>query len=124
MTLEPGAAVLGGDDVAETRGNDGSVSAGDAVMLDANGDMTAADTEAGDLSGVMTETGQHGLSGTFVVAAGDAVAAGNRVGAGNGTGTSTGTVIADSAGQGVALSDTGGTWQGYDVPAGYAVVHF
>lgn len=121
MPIEAGEAVLG-DDVQESRDDDGSVSAGDAVAIDSNGDLTQVDTDANELAGVYTEAGNLGLGGVYVAAAASGVTAGNRVGAGNATGSSTGQFVATSGGEGVALSDTGGSWLGYDVPAGYAVI--
>lgn len=132
MPLKAGRAALDGRGVQETRAAaGGTITAGTAVMLDAAGEMVAADTEAGDLYGVAVHDDTNdgngnsaGIAGPFVVAADGAVTAGDRVNAGNTTGGSTGQVIADAAGPAKALSDTGGTWQGYTVPAGHAVVWF
>lgn len=122
MPIEAGEAVLSGD-VIESRGDDGTPAAGDAVAIDATGAMTPANTEANELAGVLAEGGGLGLTGAYVAAADGAVVAGNRVGAGNATGGSTGQFIATADGPGLALSDTGGSWLGYDVPVGYAVVY-
>lgn len=130
MPLKPGAPVLAGD-VSETRDAAGdSIDAGAAVMIDANGDMTPADTEAGDLAGLSRHADDNGgrgntlgLSGAYVAKAAAGVADGDRVNAGNTTDGTVGEFDSDAAGPAVALSDTGGTWQGKDVPTGHAVVH-
>lgn len=120
MPIEAGENVLGGEDLVEQRGDDGTVSAGDAVMIDANGDMASADTESGDLAGVMTETNNLGLEGVYVAAA-SGVAEGDKVQAGNATGGTTGQFIT-GGNDGLALSAVGGSWMGMNVPSGYAVI--
>lgn len=132
MPLKPGQSVLDGGDVSETRAPaGGTIVAGTPVMLDGNGEMAGVDTESGDLYGVALHDDENdgrgnacGLEGPYVVAAASGVAAGNHVNGGNATGGSTGQVIAESGGPAKALSDTGGTWQGYTVPDGHAVVYF
>lgn len=134
MPIKPGKPVLPGD-VSETRSAADGVEAGDAVMINADGDMAAADTEAGELAGVARHDGDNEgrgnalhIEGAIVAAVADGVSEGERLGAGNATGGTTGVLAASGGGPALALSDEGGTWHGnedlntYDVPAGYAVV--
>lgn len=121
MPLEAGEAVYS-DELEESR-DDSNVSAGDVAAIAADGSLAAADTESNDVAGVVTEAGNLGLGGVFVAAA-SGVSDGEHVGAGNATGGTTGQFITSSGGPGLALSDVGGTWRGYDVPAGYAVVQY
>lgn len=133
MALQPGDPTLSGD-VSETRPAADGVEAGDAVMINAEGQMAAADTEAGDLAGISRYTGTNegrgnalGLAGAYVAAVAAGVSDGERLDAGNATGGTTGVLAASAGGPALALSDEGGTWYSeegtFDVPAGYAVVH-
>lgn len=133
MPLKPGNPAFGSE-ISETRPAATGVSAGDVVMIDTNGEMAPADTEAGDHAGVARYSADDddrgnalALQGAFIAAAEGTVTEGDRVDAGNATDGTTGQYITDAAGPALALSDTGGTWHGadgadqYDVPAGYIV---
>lgn len=121
MALEAGETVYSGD-VQEHR-DDSNVSAGAAVTIDGNGDLADVDTDANELIGACTESGNLLLEGT-VVAAASGVSEGDRVDGGNATNSTTGQFETSSGGPGVALSGVGGTWNGSSVPSGHAVIHF
>lgn len=144
MPLNPGDPALGGG-LTESRPDDGTVSAGDAVAF-ANGEMSpAADGE--DFAGIARHDADNGGRGNVALLSGVTIAnvhTDDPDGAvvegallslsptagelyrdyetdvdGNVTGYNPGPVL--------ALSDEGGTWHGegrtYDAPDGYAVVY-
>lgn len=119
--LSPGATVYG-NETADTRDRGEDVDNGAAVALD-GGDMADVDTDSNELAGVAGKGDRLVLSGAVVAAAATGVSDGDRVGGGNATDGTVGEFDVESGGPGVALSDVGGTWQGKDVPDGYAVIH-
>jgi hypothetical protein len=120
MGLAAGEAVMAGD-IQETVAHGTGVEAGDAVAI-SGGEAVAANTEANDLAGVASESGDTVvIHGVAVAAVASGVAQGAALTAGNATGTSDGQLIAGD-GRGLALSGEGGTWHGMAVPDGYAVV--
>lgn len=117
--LQPGDAVHGDEKRLTTDAS--NADEGDPVALSSGG-VAAADTDANDLAGIVSGGGVV-VEGTGVVAAVDAgITEGQALNAGNTTAGNAGVLIADSAGNALALSDEGGTYRGYSVPAGYAVI--
>lgn len=132
MALSPGDVVLCGDTISYVS-RTSAVDPGDAVAL-SSGEIDAA-TDADTLTGVATADGlalsgvvvanvdtddadgaaTEGVSLSLSPDAGEFYRSYNTDVDGNVTGYNSGPVT--------ALSSEGGTWQGHDVPAGYAVVH-
>lgn len=126
MPVEAGEPVLHGD-ISDTHDATSAVSAGDAVGIDGSGNLAPADANASvDLAGVAEEAALSlGLTGAYVANVATDLTAG-RVGAPDDSvaGENAGELVANSTGPAVALCDEGGTWRGYDIPDGYAVVWF
>lgn len=131
MPIEPGEAVLSGDE-AESRGQAAGVAAGDAVTIAGGEQAAAVDTD--EFAGVAGENGRLLVSGAVVANANTtdadaAVVAGTTLSLTPEAGALGRAYTLDAnsnpvyePGPVLALSDEGGIWQGYDVPAGYAVV--
>lgn len=134
MSKELGDQAGGGAYTVTTNPGDGTVTAGQAVAIDqSDGQAKAGDTDTAaidQLAGVAAEDfGDAGdgeaivLDGVVIAVVDTGVTAGARLGLGNATGTTTGTLIDADGGPALALSDEGGVYKGYDLPAGAAAVH-
>lgn len=135
MALFPGDPVLSGD-IAESRPGTDSVSAGDAVTLGNNEMAPGTDTdEFGGVARFDEPNDGRGnanlLTATVVANVADGVAEGDSLSLSPTAGELYVETDIDEnpvPGPVLALSDEGGTWhseeQTYDVPAGYAVVHY
>lgn len=103
--------------------------AGDAVALDADGNVVLADSEAGhELIGIRSRNRQtrdvasiHHDGATVAKVAGT-VAAGDGLNIGNTTDGTVGVLDTEAGGPAVALSDEGGEYRGASIPAGHAAV--
>lgn len=138
MALEPGDTLSGGS-LVETRDRTDAVSDGDAVEI-STGEMDAG-VEGDSFVGIATTNGLA-LSGCVVAnvdpTANDSEPVGDfAVGKSLSLSATAGALAVETENQGTEtepnwvehpgpvtpLSDVGGTWQGQDVPDGYAVVH-
>lgn len=115
ITFDSDGALRDGDAVTVT-GN--QASAGDASDLTGVTSHGADDTAAGDAQGIV-------VSGTVFAQVASGVTQGSDLGVVDTSATGApqaGTLIASAGGPAHALSDEGGTFQGYTLPAGVAAV--